>query len=80
MTNDNIWHIAPVNDLQPHSETSSLSDRYILVNSEPRKIVLCVCACQPSVQYVDNDGVIIVHNAFDGREGLEWANEILNKD
>ena len=25
-----------------------------------------------------NSEIIVVHNAFDGREGVEWANEILN--
>lgn len=30
------------------------------------------CHCEPRIE----DGVVI-HNAFDGREGVEWMNSIL---
>lgn len=35
-----------------------------------------ICPCLPEVK---NEGgnMIIIHNSFDGREGVEWANEIL---
>ena len=33
------------------------------------------CKCQPSV-IEENGELIIVHNSFDGREGVEWVNEI----
>jgi hypothetical protein len=23
--------------------------------------------------------MVVIHNSFDGREGVEWANDILNK-
>jgi hypothetical protein len=36
------------------------------------------CKCEPRVLY-ENGEMIIVHNSFDGREGVEIANEILNK-
>lgn len=36
-----------------------------------------MCKCKPEVREVDG-GVLIIHNSFDGREGLEMANEILN--
>jgi hypothetical protein len=36
-----------------------------------------VCHCQPKVQN-ESGNMIIIHNSFDGREGVEWANEILN--
>lgn len=35
------------------------------------------CHCQPKVLN-ENGNMIVVHNSFDGREGVEWANEILN--
>lgn len=36
------------------------------------------CECEPTVEVQENGNVVIVHNAFDGREGVEMANEILN--
>ena len=38
----------------------------------------CDCGCEPKV-ILDYDKLLIIHNAFDGRQALEWANEILNK-
>ena len=35
------------------------------------------CHCNPSV-IEENGELIIIHNSFDGREGLELANEILD--
>ena len=37
-----------------------------------------VCKCEPDVKEVEG-GILIVHNSFDGREGLEMTNEILNQ-
>lgn len=39
---------------------------------------LCDCECKP-VPKLENGRLIIVHNSLDGREGVEWANEILKK-
>lgn len=36
------------------------------------------CPCEPKITTDGYDDVIIIHNSFDGREGVEWANEILN--
>lgn len=36
------------------------------------------CPCGPRV-ITENGTMICIHNSFDGREGLEWANEILNQ-
>lgn len=36
------------------------------------------CVCHPKVIVVENGNIVIVHNSFDGREGLELANDILN--
>lgn len=35
------------------------------------------CKCEPRVIY-HNGETIVIHNSFDGREGVEWVNEILN--
>jgi len=36
------------------------------------------CECFPKV-IVDVDRIIVVHRSYDGREGLEEANKILNQ-
>lgn len=36
-----------------------------------------VCHCLPEVKN-ESGNMIVVHNSFDGREGVEWVNEILN--
>lgn len=35
------------------------------------------CKCNPQVIIEPNAEIMIVHNSFDGREGVELANEIL---
>lgn len=35
------------------------------------------CKCEPNVIY-ENGEMIVIHNSFDGREGVEITNEILN--
>ena len=35
------------------------------------------CKCIPKVVIESNSEIIVVHNSFDGREGIEWANEII---
>jgi len=34
------------------------------------------CPCHPEIKS-DSFNMIIIHNSFDGREGVEWVNEIL---
>lgn len=36
------------------------------------------CKCEPRVEHI-NGNMVIIHNAFDGREGIEMFNEIINK-
>lgn len=66
---DNIQHVHPLKDDLPH-----------LLSCEFREGALprCACDCKP-FYFLVGDGMIVVHNAFDGREGTEWANEILNQ-
>ena len=56
-------HVTPLNDTEKHD----LSDTGN------------TCKCNPEVIIESDSEIIVVHNAFDGREGVEWANEILNK-
>ena len=35
------------------------------------------CDCNPRIERV-NGWIIICHNSFDGREAVEWAEEIIN--
>lgn len=34
------------------------------------------CKCEPRVEHI-NGNMVIIHNSFDGREGLELFNDIL---
>lgn len=35
------------------------------------------CECLPDIIIVENGNIVIQHNSFDGREGVELANEVL---
>lgn len=60
-----MFHVFPINDTDEHELTSAWHP--IL------QIEICYCKCQPELK-----GNVFVHNSFDGREGVEWANELLN--
>lgn len=64
-----IQHIYPTDETERHILTSS-----------PRGIGIPYCSCPCVVRYEADDagGWLIVHSSFDGREGLEEANDILN--
>ena len=73
MSTDNIQHVLPVNDIIPHTEFCN--DKGI-----------CKCDCKPERKEIFEPtldgkgklvGIVIVHNSFDGREGVEWAKEII---
>jgi hypothetical protein len=57
-------HVAPLDDIEEHN----LSDTGN------------TCKCNPEVIIQSNSEILVIHNSFDGREGLEWANEILNQN
>jgi hypothetical protein len=70
-----VWHITPTNDLEPHNEWS-------VQEQDPAdpirwKFIGCECKCKPTIKKV-NESILVIHNSFDGREGVEWTNEILN--
>jgi hypothetical protein len=37
------------------------------------------CKCEPRVEHI-NGNMVVVHNSFDGREGVEIVKEILEKE
>lgn len=39
---------------------------------------LSTCDCQPKVEFVDGN-MLVIHNSYDGREIIEQVNEIINK-
>jgi len=47
------------------------------VNDSEKHEESSMCSCEPTVD-ISNEYVLIIHNSFDGREAVEWANEILN--
>lgn len=58
-----MFHVFPINDEKEHTLTSFTHFG----------IEICYCECKPVLK-----GNVFVHNSFDGREGVEWANEVLN--
>lgn len=38
-----------------------------------------MCECRPVVQMEESGDIICIHNSYDGREGLELANEVLGR-
>lgn len=36
------------------------------------------CECAPTIEQQPSGDLLVIHNSYDGREGLELANEILN--
>jgi len=56
-------HVYPLNDIKEHDISDSGN----------------TCHCNPTVIVEPDSEILVIHNSFDGREGLELANEILNK-
>lgn len=66
---DNVYHVLPVDDLRPHKET---------LIYPPIGMPYSDCECQPTVlnESTDGDGLLVVHNSFDGREKFEPDNKV----
>lgn len=86
--NGNIWHVYPINDTIKHELTTellhipeqALTDETKEIAYRPAEDrIICRCNCLPIIQKQSSGGIIVIHNSFDGREGVEWTNEILNK-
>jgi len=52
---------------------------YPLNDIKEHDIESTLCKCEPSIIADKDSDIIVVHNSFDERECIEWANEILNK-
>lgn len=65
---DKVYHVYPVQDLDSH---------YLECVYPAEGYPYCPCKCNPEWKE-ENDSLLIVHNSFDGREGVEWANQILS--
>lgn len=76
MLKDNINHVCPVNDDDYHL----LETEYDMVNQ-----IICRCKCKPKLEFHHSNykgyivGLTVIHNSFDGREAVEWANDILKE-
>jgi len=72
--NTTIKHIVPINDTHTHCEDVNYNE--IMGN-----IPFPKCKCGAEAQFNPDvlNHFIIVHNSFDGREGIEWTNELLNQ-
>lgn len=68
MTIDYVTHITPVGDEKRHYEKITF-----LPHKDGR---YCPCHCLPTEEVINNE-LIVTHNSFDGRQGVENANKIL---
>ena len=64
---DKVYHVYSVKDLKEHY----LECVYPTIGNP-----YCPCECEPIFKE-EGDALLIVHNSFDGREGVEIVNEIL---
>lgn len=64
------YHVYPLNDAEEHF----LECVYPIVGHP-----ICPCKCEPTFKE-EGSSLLIVHNSFDGREGVEMAKKILNAD
>lgn len=69
-------HVYPTNDLRNHYLESVDARLDGFDNSVPP---FCPCLCDPKKELQENGTWLIIHNSFDGREGIEQVNEILNQ-
>lgn len=68
-----LRHVIPLNDLREHDVHA-----YYGAEGDPEGFASCDCPCNPKREWMDDrDAWLFVHSSFDGREGLEWAAEIL---
>lgn len=37
------------------------------------------CECLPTIEFIE-DEIVVIHNSFDGREGVEQAEKILKNN
>lgn len=47
------------------------------VDDEQDHIDSSTCHCSPITEVLAGGDLLIIHSSFDGREGVEWVNELL---
>jgi hypothetical protein len=67
---ERVRHVIPLDDPPGHDDTSHWEEWPF------GPAAVCDCACHPRREY-QGDVCIFIHSSFDGREALEWAQEIL---
>jgi hypothetical protein len=71
LTPDKVIHIYPKNEEDDHVIFLTYP-----VIGEPYS----ECKCEPWFKPAENGHTLVIHASFNGREGLEWANDILNSN
>ena len=66
-TESNIIHVIPIDDIEEHEDWIGWLDGYPSHG----------CNCLPKIELSEKGAWIFIHNSYDGREGIEWATEIL---
>lgn len=69
-------HVYPMNDLKAHY-LESVDARLDGFSDDVSPT--CTCLCNPRKEKREDGVWVIIHNSFDGREGVEIASEILAK-
>jgi hypothetical protein len=71
-------HVYPLGDLRTHYLESVDPKLDGFSDDVPP---FCPCLCTPRYEKTeDDDNWVIIHNSFDGREGVEIVNDILKND
>lgn len=73
-TAPNIVQVIPMDDRSEHYEGVVWGDI-----GKDDLFPISKCECRPRTETQENGTFIIIHSSFDGREGLEWVKDILNK-
>ena len=69
-THNTVIQVIPLDDQGGHTEDV----KWESLPFDDRPISRCICGASTKVE---NNKYIIIHRSFDGREGVEWVNEIL---
>jgi hypothetical protein len=64
-----VVHIYPQDEIDDH---------IIFLTYPPIGDAYSECVCCPTLESGPDGRLLVIHNSYDGREGVEWAKEILN--
>ena len=71
-TDDSVIQVSPFDDEIENTEEVE----WEIMPLDDAPLSKCTCGAR---REVENNKWLIIHNSFDGREGLEWAQEIFAK-